>query len=96
MFQKYFLIAALSLAGYSTASAQLVVETRPETPQQRKQLPAPKDDAYVLVSGEWMEKDGQYRYVQPRYIKKQDGQKYVAGKWKKAEGGWTWRAGYWK
>lgn len=96
MFQKIILIAALYLAGLSSASAQLVVESRPEAPEQRQQLPAPKDDSYVRISGEWVEKDGEYRYVQPRYVKQPVGKKYVAGKWKKAEGGWTWRTGYWK
>lgn len=96
MFKKIALAAVIVLAGLSTASAQLVVETRPEVPQQRKQLPAPKDDSFVLLPGEWAAKGDQYYYVQPRYAKQRAGKKYVSGKWKKVAGGWTWKPGEWR
>lgn len=96
MLQRCLLVTALSLVGLTTASAQLVVQIRPEAPQLRRQLPTPQDERYVKIPVEWVEKDGAYRYVQPRYVKQPAGKKYVAGKWKKADGGWRWRAGYWK
>jgi len=96
MFRKLVLSLLFCIFSVASASAQLVVETRPEVPEQRKQLPAPKDDSFVLLPGEWAAKGEQYYYVQPRYAKQRDGKKYVAGKWKKVTGGWTWKPGGWK
>lgn len=96
MSRNLLLTLALILSGLATASAQLVVETRPEAPQHRKQLDAPKDDSYVFLPPEWAVKGGQYVYVQSRYAKQQPGLKYSPGKWKKVSGGWVWRPGSWK
>ncbi len=95
MLLKYLLVLTLTLAGYTTLSAQLVVAEKPVAPSMRKQLKAPQDDSFFLVPAEWSVKDGNYYYVQPRYVKSRPGFKHVPGKWKKVKGGWTWRPAVW-
>lgn len=96
MFRKLLFTLSFILAGLATASAQLVVEAKPEAPQQQKTLKAPADETYVLVPAEWTDKKGAYAYVQPRYVKQRPGFKYVPGKWKKVSGGWMWKVAAWK
>ena len=86
----------LSFFGLSTLSAQLVVAERPTAPERTQELPAPRDESFVLIPAEWAEKRGAYHYVQARYVREQAGKKYVPGKWKKVKGGWMWQTGVWK
>lgn len=96
MAPKFVLTLALFFSFYTVASAQLVVDQKPEAPQMRKQLTAPKDDSFFLVPAEWAVKDGEYYFVQPRYVKQRPGMKHIPGKWKKVKGGWMWKSATWK
>lgn len=96
MVRKLLFTFSLLLAGITTATAQLIVESRPEAPRQLNEVPAPEDDSFFRIGGEWAVKRDVYQFVQPRYAKKRPGMKYVAGKWKKVSGGWMWREGVWK
>ena len=90
------LLAALFFLSGPSLTAQLVVAERPVAPREVAAPPAPADERYVLLPGEWAAKDGAYYYVRPRYARQLPGRKYVPGRWKKVSGGWQWRPGEWR
>ena len=93
---KLIVTACLFLFTLSTASAQLVVQERPEVPDNfsKRELPEPGTCCMMTKAG-WAIKDGAYAYLPAREVKKRPGFKYVAGKWKKVKGGWTYRGEEW-
>lgn len=96
MLRRFLCLSAFICLASAAASAQLVVETRPQAPANHRQVDAPRDETMVLLPASWAVKGGEYVYVQARYERNRPDMKYVAGKWKKVSGGWTWRPGYWK
>lgn len=100
--KKLVLIALLATAGWFTnsesATAQVLVEKKPNPPEQYLVPPPKPSGDYVLIPGHWIwsREHKMYVWVIPAWVPEKEGYIWQPGYWKQLGRGWKWMPGHWQ
>jgi hypothetical protein len=91
---KFMLFVAISLAVYSSSSAQVFVKVRPVAPVVvQTGRPSPN---HVWVGEEWHEDHGGYKYAGGHWaVPPHPGERWIPGHWGHEGRGEFWVSGHW-
>ncbi|PTN09057.1 YXWGXW repeat-containing protein [Mangrovibacterium marinum] len=92
------MVLAAWVLGSPKATAQVIVEKKPNPPEQYVAPPPKPGSDYVLIPGHWLwsREHKMYVWVIPAWVPKKEDQQWRPGYWKQLPRGWKWIPGKWE